>query len=117
MPALLAGSCGRCYELKCNPSTFKDGYGSPLNRTDACYDPDASVVVTIVDACPCTYPVWHLLAPLCSCRLCLRCYHCVCTCPLALPGCQEALAQAARLNLGYLLVAAGELLLQQAVSL
>lgn len=29
------GSCGRCYEGKCNPSAFKDGYGSKLNRNDA----------------------------------------------------------------------------------
>ncbi|KAL4448260.1 hypothetical protein ABPG75_005479 [Micractinium tetrahymenae] len=49
------GSCGRCYEIKCNPVKFTDGYGAALDRTSACYDPDASVVITIVDACPCNY--------------------------------------------------------------
>ena len=33
-----------------------DGYGTPIDRTSGvCYDPNHSVVVTIVDACPCNY--------------------------------------------------------------
>eukprot|EP01023_Acetabularia_acetabulum_P054513 TRINITY_DN616_c0_g1_i1.p1 TRINITY_DN616_c0_g1~~TRINITY_DN616_c0_g1_i1.p1 ORF type:complete len:197 (+),score=41.49 TRINITY_DN616_c0_g1_i1:115-705(+) len=49
------GSCGRCYELKCNPTVLKDGYGASLDRSNICRDPEASVVVTITDKCPCTY--------------------------------------------------------------
>ncbi|KAI7842555.1 hypothetical protein COHA_003792 [Chlorella ohadii] len=50
------GSCGRCYEIRCNPIKFKDGYGAELDRKSVCYDPSASVVIQIVDACPCSYP-------------------------------------------------------------
>lgn len=49
-------SCGKCYEVKCEPMTFKDNYGNQLNRQDACYDPWKVVTVTIVDSCPCNYP-------------------------------------------------------------
>lgn len=35
---------------------FKDGYGQGLDRKSVCYDPSASVVVTITDTCPCSYP-------------------------------------------------------------
>lgn len=27
-----AGSCGRCYEVKCQNSAFKDGYGNYIDR-------------------------------------------------------------------------------------
>eukprot|EP01023_Acetabularia_acetabulum_P047057 TRINITY_DN4933_c0_g1_i7.p2 TRINITY_DN4933_c0_g1~~TRINITY_DN4933_c0_g1_i7.p2 ORF type:complete len:512 (+),score=93.05 TRINITY_DN4933_c0_g1_i7:72-1607(+) len=53
-----AGSCGRCYEIKCRPSTFTDNYGNFLERTqlyNTCIEPDASVVVTVTDTCPCHY--------------------------------------------------------------
>lgn len=36
--------------------TFTDGYGNSLDRTNVCYDPSASVVVRVVDTCPCNYP-------------------------------------------------------------
>jgi hypothetical protein len=36
--------------------TFRDGYGASLDRNGACFDPEASVVVTITDTCPCYYP-------------------------------------------------------------
>eukprot|EP01025_Chloroclados_australasicus_P069772 TRINITY_DN989_c3_g1_i2.p1 TRINITY_DN989_c3_g1~~TRINITY_DN989_c3_g1_i2.p1 ORF type:complete len:495 (+),score=65.81 TRINITY_DN989_c3_g1_i2:121-1605(+) len=49
-------SCGRCYEVKCNPSFFTDNYGESLDRSYQCYDTEASVVVTITDTCPCNYP-------------------------------------------------------------
>ncbi|KAG2452438.1 hypothetical protein HYH02_002681 [Chlamydomonas schloesseri] len=49
------GSCGRCYEVTCNPASFNDGYGQWLDRSGACYS-GASVVVTITDSCPCNYP-------------------------------------------------------------
>eukprot|EP01025_Chloroclados_australasicus_P005131 TRINITY_DN11455_c0_g1_i1.p1 TRINITY_DN11455_c0_g1~~TRINITY_DN11455_c0_g1_i1.p1 ORF type:complete len:540 (+),score=63.16 TRINITY_DN11455_c0_g1_i1:199-1818(+) len=53
-----AASCGRCYEVKCRPSTFNDNYGVQLDRTqqwNTCIDPSASVVVTVTDTCPCYY--------------------------------------------------------------
>eukprot|EP01026_Neomeris_dumetosa_P009360 TRINITY_DN13142_c0_g1_i5.p1 TRINITY_DN13142_c0_g1~~TRINITY_DN13142_c0_g1_i5.p1 ORF type:complete len:129 (-),score=3.12 TRINITY_DN13142_c0_g1_i5:10-396(-) len=46
-----SGSCGRCYEVQCNPTFFKDGYGQSLDRSNVCRDPSASVVVTITDTC------------------------------------------------------------------
>ncbi len=43
-----ANSCGRCVEVRCQPSTFTDGYGESLDRTDGvCRDPDASVIVQV----------------------------------------------------------------------
>lgn len=48
-----SGSCGRCYEVACAPAVIKDGYGTQLDRDSACYDPEASLVVRIVDSCPC----------------------------------------------------------------
>ncbi|KAG2454946.1 hypothetical protein HYH02_000774 [Chlamydomonas schloesseri] len=51
-----ADSCGTCYEVKCDPSTFTDGYGQALDRTQACYDADASLVFRVTDTCPCVYP-------------------------------------------------------------
>ena len=40
----------RCYEIRCDPRTFTDGYGAALDRTSvSCrYDPQASVVMQIV---------------------------------------------------------------------
>lgn len=34
--------------MRCDPRKFTDGYGAQLDRTSVCYDPQASVVVTIV---------------------------------------------------------------------
>jgi hypothetical protein len=50
------GSCGRCYEIACNPTSFKDNYGEYIDRGSVCYDSSASVVVMITDSCPCNYP-------------------------------------------------------------
>ncbi|KXZ55514.1 hypothetical protein GPECTOR_2g1063 [Gonium pectorale] len=50
-----AGSCGRCYEVQCNPSAFSDGYGNYLDRNSGCKD-STSVIVTVTDSCPCNYP-------------------------------------------------------------
>ena len=35
---------------------FKDGYGAWLDRSNVCFDEQASVVVMITDTCPCHYP-------------------------------------------------------------
>ncbi|KAL4440274.1 hypothetical protein ABPG75_003275 [Micractinium tetrahymenae] len=52
-----AGSCGRCYEVRCDPrSKVIDGYGNPFDRSSACKAGTASVVVRTVDNCPCNYP-------------------------------------------------------------
>lgn len=50
-----SGSCGRCYEVKCDPTSFQDNYGNHLDRRWSCYDPNWSVVVTTTDTCPCNY--------------------------------------------------------------
>ncbi|KAI8470465.1 MAG: RlpA-like double-psi beta-barrel-protein domain-containing protein-containing protein [Monoraphidium minutum] len=50
------GSCGKCKEVRCKATNFKDGYGAVLERAGVCYDPTASTVVMIVDTCPCVYP-------------------------------------------------------------
>ncbi|PNH12715.1 Expansin-A15 [Tetrabaena socialis] len=49
-------SCGKCFEVSCRNADFQDGYGETLSRSNVCYDPSKSVVITIVDACPCSYP-------------------------------------------------------------
>ncbi|GLC47742.1 Expansin-A20 [Pleodorina starrii] len=49
-----AQSCGRCYEVQCNPSSFTDGYGNHIDRTYGCNQ--GSVIVTVTDSCPCDYP-------------------------------------------------------------
>lgn len=49
-------SCGRCYEVKCDPSVFGDNYGNSIDRSTVCYDPDLVVKVTVSDTCPCDYP-------------------------------------------------------------
>ncbi|KAG2500001.1 hypothetical protein HYH03_002283 [Edaphochlamys debaryana] len=49
-------SCGKCYEIRCRNADITDGYGETVSRTNACYDEQKSVVITIVDACPCRYP-------------------------------------------------------------
>jgi len=48
------GSCGACYEVKCEPMNFQDGYGNTHERMEACYDPNKSVIVAITDSCPCS---------------------------------------------------------------
>ncbi|EFJ45997.1 hypothetical protein VOLCADRAFT_93782 [Volvox carteri f. nagariensis] len=50
------GSCGRCYEVACNPAAFSDGYGNYIDRNSGCYDDSKTVIVTITDSCPCNYP-------------------------------------------------------------
>eukprot|EP01025_Chloroclados_australasicus_P068414 TRINITY_DN94_c0_g1_i4.p4 TRINITY_DN94_c0_g1~~TRINITY_DN94_c0_g1_i4.p4 ORF type:complete len:192 (+),score=8.79 TRINITY_DN94_c0_g1_i4:235-810(+) len=50
-----SGSCGRCYEVKCHPMNFNDGYGQVLDRSTQCHNAEESLVVTVVDTCPCNY--------------------------------------------------------------
>lgn len=49
-----SGSCGRCYEVKCEPMTIKDNWGNQIERSEACYDPNKVILVTITDTCPCS---------------------------------------------------------------
>ncbi|GAB4814157.1 hypothetical protein N2152v2_001203 [Parachlorella kessleri] len=52
-----AGSCGRCYEVRCASRMVVDGYGNQMDRTSGiCRDSSTSVVVRTVDNCPCNYP-------------------------------------------------------------
>ena len=50
------GSCGRCFELKCRPAEINaaDGSVKNLNQTDSCFDQDKSIIIQIVDTCPCS---------------------------------------------------------------
>lgn len=48
--------CRKCYEVRCDPSIFKDNYGNELDRESVCYDPNLVVKVTVSDTCPCDYP-------------------------------------------------------------
>eukprot|EP01025_Chloroclados_australasicus_P003402 TRINITY_DN107_c1_g1_i1.p2 TRINITY_DN107_c1_g1~~TRINITY_DN107_c1_g1_i1.p2 ORF type:complete len:394 (-),score=54.81 TRINITY_DN107_c1_g1_i1:3929-5110(-) len=52
-PDFRLGACGTCYEVKCHGVTFEDIHGNVLDRTNICYNSEASVVVRVVDACPC----------------------------------------------------------------
>ncbi|GMH35768.1 hypothetical protein BSKO_03636 [Bryopsis sp. KO-2023] len=51
------GSCGQCYEVKCHPMDMYDRYGSELKRSmpNVCKDPNMSIVVKIIDTCPCDH--------------------------------------------------------------
>lgn len=33
---------------------FQDGYGNTHERTEACYDPNKSIIIAITDSCPCS---------------------------------------------------------------
>lgn len=50
------GSCGRCYEVKCDPTRIRDNYGAQFDRHNVCHDASESVVVQVTDSCPCWYP-------------------------------------------------------------
>lgn len=49
-------SCGRCFELKCRPAEINsaDGQVKRLNQTKACLDENKSIVIQVVDTCPCS---------------------------------------------------------------
>lgn len=50
------GSCGTCFEIKCESAGFRDGNGKFIDRKGVCKDMSASVVVRTTDTCPCSYP-------------------------------------------------------------
>ncbi|MEW5307321.1 MAG: hypothetical protein WDW36_009727 [Sanguina aurantia] len=50
------GSCGRCYEVKCDSGFVHDNYGQSFDRSNMCHDTTESVVVQVIDSCPCNYP-------------------------------------------------------------
>ncbi|KAF5839739.1 hypothetical protein DUNSADRAFT_18741, partial [Dunaliella salina] len=45
-----------CWEVKCKNEWTKDFYGEHYDRTNACYNESASVIVRTVDRCRCVYP-------------------------------------------------------------
>jgi hypothetical protein len=48
------GSCGRCFEIKCRGIQAISADGSVnLNRMNACYDTNKTIVIKITDTCPC----------------------------------------------------------------
>jgi hypothetical protein len=49
------GSCGTCFEVRCNPADVKDSFGEVLSRRDSCASRDP-IKVIITDNCPCTKP-------------------------------------------------------------
>ncbi|KAI8465691.1 MAG: hypothetical protein J3K34DRAFT_395999 [Monoraphidium minutum] len=49
-----SGSCGRCYEVRCDPTWVRDGYGENMDRSFVCRE--GSVVLRTTDTCPCNYP-------------------------------------------------------------
>ena len=46
-------SCGTCVEIRCNPAVISDNYGDVLDRTQACFDSETSLVLRVTDTCPC----------------------------------------------------------------
>ncbi|KAG1668997.1 hypothetical protein FOA52_000590 [Chlamydomonas sp. UWO 241] len=52
---LYSGSCGKCFEVKCEPMSFKDNYGQELGREGSCGSTN-SVKIAITDTCPCSKP-------------------------------------------------------------
>ncbi|KAG1668659.1 hypothetical protein FOA52_001266 [Chlamydomonas sp. UWO 241] len=52
---LYAGSCGKCFEVKCEPMNFKDNYGQELGREGACSSTN-SINIVMTDTCPCNKP-------------------------------------------------------------
>lgn len=57
-------SCRRCYEVKCDPGSVRDNYGGVFDRSHMCYDTSESVVVQVIDSCPCEWggSVWACCA-------------------------------------------------------
>ncbi|KAI8112235.1 hypothetical protein M9434_003559 [Picochlorum sp. BPE23] len=51
-----SNSCGKCFEVGCTNESFTDGYGQYQERSGACYDESKTLVVRVVDTCPCEYP-------------------------------------------------------------
>lgn len=48
------GSCGRCFEIKCRGFQAVSADGSiNLNRYNACYDTNHSIIIKVTDTCPC----------------------------------------------------------------
>lgn len=62
-------SCGVCYEIKCRNAIITDDNGESIDRTEACYDEDSSVVLRNGDACPAIFPAnFESNQRWCSCR-------------------------------------------------
>lgn len=52
-PGLTCSAAGRVSpQVRCDASSFKDGYGQSMDRASVCNDVSASVVVKVTDTCP-----------------------------------------------------------------
>lgn len=76
IPLVPFHTCRRCYEVKCDPRKFTDGYGAVLDRSTVCYNANASVVIQIVVGGPtclegtpgCRASQWPTTLQLCGFR-------------------------------------------------
>lgn len=59
--------CGTCYQVTCVPGDLRGTDHSVLGPWQACLYPNASVVVTVTDSCPCHHPnpnnAYHCCGP------------------------------------------------------
>jgi len=55
LSAEFSKSCGACYEVKCREEAYTDGKGNSYDG-QVCHNTTESLVVRVVDACPCNYP-------------------------------------------------------------
>ena len=55
LSAEFAKSCGACYEVRCREEAYTDGKGNSYDG-QVCHNTTESLVVRVVDACPCNYP-------------------------------------------------------------
>jgi hypothetical protein len=56
MSGEFAGSCGKCFEIKCRQESYTDGYSNYFDNAGQCHNTSESLVARVVDACPCDYP-------------------------------------------------------------
>eukprot|EP00798_Chlamydomonas_sp_ICE-L_P030310 gene30310-35300_t len=50
--AVFSGSCGKCFEMKCDPRGVTDAYGMYIDRSNDCMSQEP-VQIVVTDNCPC----------------------------------------------------------------
>lgn len=55
LSAEFSSSCGACYEVRCREEAYTDGKGTSYDGA-VCFNTTESLVVRVVDKCPCNYP-------------------------------------------------------------